>query len=392
MPKRSTQTLPDGTVRELPRGVSWDKDKQQYRVQYADVDGTKRREFYSSLSKATAVAKERRATVKRVRIEGRLDDGAPAEPTSRGVGETIVEYVQVQTQEHPRTTVDSVRYGQLWNAELGDLALNEVTAKHARDWRQRRLERGYTKGKGDKAKRYEYSPATLNRNIDWLRAFLTWCVKQEYLDRNPLGAVDSLVEDNERLRYLDDQVEEPALEAAMGDCWHYAIVAMDTGLRQSEQFRIRREHLDRTHNLLHVPHTKTNRRRAVPLTPRARAAIEQQLASHDSPWLYPSPSNRPQLANSHATFESVRRRFEAALQVAGIHDFHWHDLRHTFCSRLAMSGADLATIMQLSGHSSLAAVQRYLHVSAAHRQDAVARMADRYGAAPIPAHQERMDT
>ena len=61
--------------------------------------------------------------------------------------------------------------------------------------------------------------------------------------------------------------------------------------------------------------------------------------------------------------DNPRAWFEAALMDAKIKDFRWHDLRHTFCSRLAMAGVDIRTIAQLAGHKTLAMAMRYSHLS-----------------------------
>ena len=60
-----------------------------------------------------------------------------------------------------------------------------------------------------------------------------------------------------------------------------------------------------------------------------------------------------------------------ALTLANIKDFRWHDLRHTFASKLTMLGANLRTVQQLMGHKTLAMTVRYSHLSSAHQQDAV---------------------
>jgi site-specific recombinase XerD len=59
------------------------------------------------------------------------------------------------------------------------------------------------------------------------------------------------------------------------------------------------------------------------------------------------------------------------LTAAGIEDFHWHDLRHTFASRLVMKGVDLYTVSKLMGHYSTEVTERYAHLANAHLQKAV---------------------
>ena len=62
------------------------------------------------------------------------------------------------------------------------------------------------------------------------------------------------------------------------------------------------------------------------------------------------------------------------LNEAGIEDFHWHDLRQTFASRLVMAGVDLRTVAQLLGHRTPQMVMRYSHLSQAHELAAVERL------------------
>ncbi|HLB86722.1 MAG TPA: tyrosine-type recombinase/integrase, partial [Terriglobales bacterium] len=80
--------------------------------------------------------------------------------------------------------------------------------------------------------------------------------------------------------------------------------------------------------------------------------------------------------------QSPRSWFDRAVAAAGLHDFHWHDLRHTFASRLVMSGTDLRTVAELLRDSSLAMVMRYAHLAPDYRLAAVERMGAAFAAGP----------
>lgn len=67
----------------------------------------------------------------------------------------------------------------------------------------------------------------------------------------------------------------------------------------------------------------------------------------------------------------------SARRAAQLEDFRFHDLRHTFASRLAMEEADLVTIRELMGHKTMAMTLRYSHLSPGHRRTAIERLVTR---------------
>ena len=69
--------------------------------------------------------------------------------------------------------------------------------------------------------------------------------------------------------------------------------------------------------------------------------------------------------------DNLRRAFKKALQKADIKDFHFHDLRHTFATRLAQNGVDIYTISKLLGHKDIQMTQRYSHHSPESLRDGI---------------------
>jgi site-specific recombinase XerD len=76
------------------------------------------------------------------------------------------------------------------------------------------------------------------------------------------------------------------------------------------------------------------------------------------------------------------KRFDKAwrnvLKIAGIDDFHYHDLRHTFCSNLILSGSDLKEVKDMIGHRDLSTTDRYSHLTAVHKKQNQERLAKHY--------------
>ncbi len=77
------------------------------------------------------------------------------------------------------------------------------------------------------------------------------------------------------------------------------------------------------------------------------------------------------------TKRGVQSRFRAALKRAGIKDFRFHDLRHTFASHLVMNRADLKTVQELLGHKTFSMTLRYAYLSSDHKRKAVENLAEK---------------
>jgi integrase len=149
------------------------------------------------------------------------------------------------------------------------------------------------------------------------------------------------------------------------------VVALHTGLRRGEQFRLRwSEHVDFTTGIVTVADSKSEEPRHVPMNDTVRAVLRALPSRLKSRWVFPSETGETPLDAQNF----VNRVFLPALRRAKIGDFHWHDLRHTFASRLVMAGVDLRTVQELLGHKTLVMTLLYAHLSPEHQLEAVQRL------------------
>jgi len=157
-------------------------------------------------------------------------------------------------------------------------------------------------------------------------------------------------------------------------------LALHTGLRVSEQYGALWEHLDWKHRVLTVPIDKGGRTSHVPLNAAALSALNE---------LYTRTAKTGVVCGGSA---GPRARFEASLKVAGIADFSWQCLRHTFASRLVMCGADIRTVAELLRDRTLAMVMRYAHLAPDYQMEAVQRMQDKFNGDLQSADTERVNS
>lgn len=137
--------------------------------------------------------------------------------------------------------------------------------------------------------------------------------------------------------------------------------ALATGCRANEIFSLTWDKLDTGRALAWVTNdlAKSGKARAVPLNADALAVIERRRKSHKTLVFSRVPSG-PQI-------EQVdRRAFNGALKRAGIENFRFHDLRHTWASWHVQSGTPLFVLKELGGWETIEMVKKYAHLDAGH--------------------------
>jgi integrase len=139
-----------------------------------------------------------------------------------------------------------------------------------------------------------------------------------------------------------------------------ARLAILTGLRRGELFGLQWERVDFRSRTLTIPRSKHGKARSVPLGNEAEGILRRLPRRLGSPWVFLQPGEAGE------PYQDTPKAWNVAREKAGLGDFRWHDLRHTFGSRLAMAGVDILTIKELMGHKTLAMTLRYAHLSPSH--------------------------
>jgi integrase len=215
-------------------------------------------------------------------------------------------------------------------------------------------------------------PSTVNREYAFLKHVFNLAIRDGKTERNPVTKIRMLKEPSGRVRYLTDDEERRLLAALVTQFERDRVVVLThTGLRRSEFLHLRWKDVDLNAGVLTIPLSKNGEARHVPLTSTVKTILGRLPRPLDaSTLIFPSSEGTP-----HEHW--AKKVFPAAVSAAGIKDFRFHDLRHTFASRLAMEGVDLLAIKDLGGWKSLTMVQRYAHLSPSHRRQAIERLVTR---------------
>jgi integrase len=125
--------------------------------------------------------------------------------------------------------------------------------------------------------------------------------------------------------------------------------------------------VDLLRRLISIPKSKNGKARHIPLNTEAAAAFAE-LKKRRSPdgWVFVNMDGERLCGYKHW--------FDPAVDVAGIREFTWYCLRHTFASRLVMAGVDLRTVAELMGHKTIQMTMRYAHLAPEHNLAAVERL------------------
>lgn len=305
-------------------------------IRYHDAAGRERREKVGGKAAARQRYIQRKDEARR---------GLVTEPEGKRllVHDLLARYLPEVLMRWRRKS-EPQRYAVLWSETFGGMPADALRAAHIQAWAV-----GYLQ---------DHAPASCHKALALLGRVYTLAVRDDLVARNPVRSAGRVPLPPGRVRWLREEEEQRLQDVLDPRDWRLVVLAMHTGMRQDEQFRLRREHVHLARGVAMVPRSKSRRARVVALNSVSQDILREAMAEHSLTWVFPGPRRRGPLDAHNWT----ARIWRPALAQAGIEDLRWHDLRHTFASRLAAAGVPTRTLQDLLGHNSPAMTARYAHL------------------------------
>jgi integrase len=227
---------------------------------------------------------------------------------------------------------------------FGEKLLAEVMPKSLAAYRTQRRTDGAATG-------------TINKELQLVRHAYNLAMREwEWCRTNPMHKISLEPAHNQVDRWLMAHEEDRLVSAS--PVWLREIItfALNTGMRQGEILALQWQDVDFYRGILVVMKSKNHERRTIPLNNMVFTLLSEKKAagSRDGRVFVTGRGNPLQVRYLARTFTKARNR-------AGLVDFRFHDLRHTFASRLVQRGIDLYKVQRLLGHKTGVMTQRYAH-------------------------------
>lgn len=265
--------------------------------------------------------------------------------------QAVVRWLEETTHKASRND-DLYHLRQLDNY-LGGFDLVDITRDKVESIITSRLKDGVSNGR-------------VNRMLSVLRTILRKAAFDwEWIDRCP--RVKILPEPKRRVRWLTHAEAERLISELPAHLAGMVRFSLETGLRQANVTGLQWSQVDLSRRCawIHPDQAKARKAIAVPLSNAAVLVLREWIGKHHTHVF--SFRGKPVTHPNNAAWVK-------ALKRAGIEDFRWHDLRHTWASWHVQAGTPLHVLQELGGWESAEMVRRYAHLSSEHLAEYVERL------------------
>ena len=260
-------------------------------------------------------------------------------------GQLVTKYQQeIEILKEPLTRVSDAAALRYWSKAFHDLRLSALTIDKISTHQADLLTR--------------FKPGTVRRYLAVLSHVLNAAIDWGWLHQNPIKRLTK-PRPNKRDVVLTSEEIQRLLHACQQSRsqWLYAIVVVTlaTGGRRREIETLTWQQVDLQLRRIRLVKTKGQKPRAITLIQPAYEVLQDiyNARTTRSPYVFVMPHGGC-IQKSYKGWAVARRR-------AGVEHLHFHDLRHTTASYLAMHGASLSDIKEILGHSNISTTERYIH-------------------------------
>lgn len=383
-------------LRVQPSGV------MTYYFEYKNAAGKRNRHRLGSHPTMTVPQAQKKAREKANEVFDGGDPQAEKKQASRDLtlrqflDDVYAPWARVNLKSHAPTLIRlNAGFAPLLDKRLVDLCAFDFEKHRIKRLKEKRFH-PRPKGEKDPKPRKPPTHAGINRDQMTMRAALSRAVEWKHMDHNPLDGVKKKKEDKNRaIRAMTATEEADILDAfakrrakLVAKCQAEArkkkttgpliprfldyfepmiVVSLDCGLRRGEALGLLWSDVDFADSTIIVrgEGAKSSQTRKIPMSTRVQYHIlnKWELQTGGEGRVFPG-----------ASVDSIRAKWRVLLNDAGVTGLRWHDLRHTFGTRLALRGVALPVIQKLMGHASITTTARYLHATDADARAAVGQV------------------
>jgi integrase len=328
-----------------------------YQVQIRRKDASPVSKCFKSLAEAKAWARQ---------VETALDQGSSPLASVRrsampSLMDALARYAAEVVPQKKGALQDAARVRQWQRHPLATKPLGSITAKDLSSYRDTELKDGK-------------APASVVRSLALLSHVHTVAAKDwGYLVDNPVTKIRKPRAANARSRRpTADELEAVLANLANPELRTFVLLAIETAMRRSELFWLTWDRVDLGKRLVFLKHTKNGDSRHIVLSTRAVELLALLDRNNQGRVFHFRHRDTPSKAFARAVARS-RALYEASCGGSGkdpspgyLRDLRLHDLRHEATSRFFERGLTTVEVASITGHKTLAMLQRYTHLSVDH--------------------------
>jgi integrase len=282
------------------------------------------------------------------KVKGQVAEGKWFE-RSPGEDRTFKEMMEKYMKEHSipkkKSSDRDERSLKNLNPFFGEYPIVEINRRMIDQYKQMRRQK-------------EAAAATINRELALIKHAFNLALKDwEWVKENPLSRISMEKENNKRDRWLTSEEEERLLEVSPNWLKDLVVIAVNTGMRLGEILSLTWEGVDLVRKTITIFESKNGEKRTIPINVPVLELLK------DKSKVRSKKTNLVFYDKNHLRMDesNLGKSFKIRVEKANIQNFRFHDLRHTFATRLVQDGKDLYIVQKLLGHKTPLMTQRYAH-------------------------------